>query len=142
MVTRRIICLTLLLVLAFLAKARAEDSCADIARDYDLIKSDAISVQTNTALFAATDSGCEDLARKLIAAGASVQARDRRGAMPLAHAAREGRLQLVALLLDSGAPINARNVDGGTALFAAAEHEKPGTVKLLLAKGADPNLTG
>jgi ankyrin repeat protein len=131
-----------LLALCMTAAARAEQSCLDIQRDYDLVKADAVSVQTNAALFTAADSGCEDLARKLIAAGASVQARDSRGAMPLTHAAREGRLKLVALFLASGAPIDARNVDGGTALFAAAEHEKPGTVKLLLAKGADPNLIG
>src|SRR3984885_14362621 len=124
------------------AKARAEDSCLDIQRNYDLVKAEAVSVQTNAALFAAADSGCEDLARKLIGEGASVEARDARGAMPLTHAAREGRIKLVALFLASGAPVNARNVDGGTALFAAAEHQKPSPVTLLLAKGADPNLTG
>src|SRR5579884_2727173 len=77
--------------------ARAEDSCADIARNYDLVKAEAVSVQTNAALFAAADSGCEDLARRLLAAGASVLARDRRGATPLTHAASEGRLRLVTL---------------------------------------------
>jgi uncharacterized protein len=138
----KIVWLTLLLALCAADVARAEDSCADIRRNYDLVKRDAVSVQVNAALFAAADSGCEDLARKLIADGASVQARDARGAMPLAHAAREGRLRLVALFLANGAPINARNVDGGTALLFAAEHEKHSTVKLLLAKGADPNLTG
>jgi ankyrin repeat protein len=132
----------LLLVLCGSAKGHAEESCPDIERNYDVIKAEAVSVQTNSALFAAADSGCEDLARQLIAAGASVLARDRLGAAPLAHAAREGRLKLVALFLAAAAPINARAVDGGTALFAAAEHEKPSTVRLLLAKGADPNLTG
>ena len=141
MVGRRKVALPLLLLgLCFTTEARAEDSCLDIQRNYDLVKSEAVSVQTNTALFAAADSGCEDVARKLIAAGASVQARDAHGAMPLTHAAREGRLRLVALFLANGAPVDARNVDGATALFFAAEHEKPGTVKLLLAKGADPNL--
>ena len=96
-------------------------SCGDIERSYDEVRADAISVQTNAALFAAADSDCESLARALIAAGASVQARDARGAMPLAHAARAGRTALVQLFLADGAEVNARNVDGGTALLAAAQ---------------------
>ena len=139
---RRVICLGLLLVLAVMAKARAEESCADIERNYDLIKPEAVSAQVNAALFAAADSGCEDLARKLISDGASVQARDARGAMPLAHAARGGHLGLVAFFLAKGAPIDARNVAGATALLAAAQLRKNAVVKLLLAKGADPNLAG
>src|SRR5580658_8185092 len=122
---RKVATLALLLAVCMTAKARAEDSCLDIQRNYDLVKAEAVSVQTNAALFAAADSGCEDLARKLIGEGASVAARDPRGAMPLTHAAREGRLKLVALFLANGAPINARNVDGGTALFAAAKSSQP-----------------
>ena len=131
-----------LVALCVSTNAHAVSSCQDIQTNYDLVKADAVSVQTNSALFAAADNGCEDLARKLIATGASVLARDRRGAMPLAHAARAGELRLVSLFLAKGAPINARDLDGGTALFAAAEHEKASTVATLLAKGAAPNLSG
>ena len=122
--------------------ARADPDCGEVERGYELIKSEAVSVQTNMALFAATDRGCEALAGKLLDAGASLLARDRRGAMPLAHAARAGQLKLVELFLARGAPVDTRNVDGGTALFAAAEGGKDATVALLLTKGADPNLTG
>jgi uncharacterized protein len=138
---RQIACVTLLLALST-AKARADESCIEIQRNYELVKTEAVSVQKNSALFAAADNGCEDVARMLIVDGASILARDRRGAMPLAHAAREGRLKLVSQLLADGAPIDARDIDGSTALFGAAEHQKPSTVKLLLEKGADPNLTG
>jgi uncharacterized protein len=138
---RQVACMTLLLALST-AKARADESCVEIQRQYELVKTEAVSVQKNSALFAAADNGCEDVARMLVADGASILARDRRGAMPLAHAAREGRLKLVSQLLADGAPIDARDIEGGTALFAAAEHQKPSTVQLLLAKGADPNLTG
>src|ERR1700683_588736 len=124
---RKVVALASLFAFCMIAKARAEDSCLDIQRNYDLVKAEAVSVQTNAALFAAADSGCEDLARKLIGEGASVEARG----------AREGRLRLVALFLANHAPINARDVDGGTALFAAAQHQKPSTITLLLAKGAD-----
>ena len=89
---RKAASLALLFACCVSAQARAEDSCLDIQRNYDLVKAEAVSVQTNAALFAAADSGCEDLARKLIGEGASVEARDARGAMPLTHAAREGRL--------------------------------------------------
>jgi hypothetical protein len=35
---------------------------------YDLVKTEVVSVQTNSALFVADDKDCEDLAHKLIAA--------------------------------------------------------------------------
>jgi ankyrin repeat protein len=124
------------------APASSEGNCADIARSFELIKAEADSIQINSALFGAAESGCDDLARQLLEAHASLFARDRSGAMPLAVAAREGRLKLVELFLAQGAPIAARDLAGSTALFAAAEHEKPSTVTLLLAKGANPNLPG
>ena len=105
-------------------QTRAEENCGEIARNYELIKADAVSIQTNMALFAAADRGCDDLARRLLDSGASLQARDRRGAMPLAYAARSGQIRLVEFFLAQGAPIDARNVDGETALYAAAQGEK------------------
>ena len=54
--------------------------------------------------------------RRLLDAGASLEARDRLGAMPLAHAARAGHVALVELFLANGAPIDARNLAGATAL--------------------------
>ena len=146
---RTIACLLAFAALVALSPARGQNlqprperDCGEIERDYELIKAEAVSVQINMALFAAADKGCEALARKLLDAGASLLARDRRGAGPLAHAARGGQIKLVELFLAKGAPIDARNVDGGTALFAAAEAEKHSTVALLLTKGADPNLPG
>ncbi|MGA8650533.1 MAG: hypothetical protein WB677_07915, partial [Xanthobacteraceae bacterium] len=59
---------------------KPEESCGDIERNYEMIKAEAVSMQVNMALFAAADRGCEPLAKKLIAAGGSVLARDRRGA--------------------------------------------------------------
>jgi ankyrin repeat protein len=118
------------------------DSCGDIERNYQLAKSEIISVQMNEALFAAADADCGALARNLIHDGASLQARDRLGAMPLAHAARAGHPKMVEFFLGKDAPIDARNVAGSTALLGAADNEKPATVALLLAKGANPNLPG
>ena len=52
------------------------------------------------------------LARALLAAGASLEARDRLGAMALARAARAGHVALVELFLARGAAIDARNLFG------------------------------
>ena len=112
-------------------QTRAEENCSEITRNFELIKAQAVSIQTNMALFAAADRGCDDLARKLLDSGASLLARDRRGAMPLAHAARSGQIKLVEFFVARGAPIDARNVDGGTALYDAAQSEKHSTVALL-----------
>jgi uncharacterized protein len=117
-------------------------SCGELERRFEQTKADATSTQLNLALFAAADSGCVPLARLLLAAGASLEARDRLGAMALARAARTGHAPLVELFLAQGAAIDARNLVGATALYGAAENERQATVALLLAKGADPNLPG
>ena len=79
------------------APARAVDAgiCRDVERRYTLIRSEITSVQLNATLFQAADKGCEPLVRTLLAAGASLEARDRLGAMPLAYAARSGHLALI-----------------------------------------------
>jgi ankyrin repeat protein len=117
-------------------------TCRDHERRLDQIKTGGSSMQLSLLLFAAADLGCVPLARRLLEAGASLEARDRLGAMALARAARAGHLGLAELLLAQGAPIDARNLVGATALFAAAENERGATVALLLAKGAGPNLPG
>jgi uncharacterized protein len=117
-------------------------SCRELERKFDLIKADLVSVQRNAALFAAADAGCEEFARRLLAGGGSLEARDRLGAMPLAHAARAGQRALVELFLAEGAQIDARDLAGATALWAATDSERQASVALLLAKGADPNLPG
>jgi ankyrin repeat protein len=134
----------LLAALAASLPARAADAptCRELERRFDLIKAGITSTQLSLALFAASDGGCVPLARRLLHAGASLEARDRLGAMPLARAARAGHVALVELFLGQGAAIDARNLVGITALYAAAENERTSTVALLLGKGADPNLPG
>jgi ankyrin repeat protein len=129
------------------AAVRAEDAvpspaCREIARRVDLIDAEAGALERNAALFAAADAGCGPLAHRLLDSGASLAARDRLGAMPLAHAARAGHAPLVELFLAQGAAIDARNLAGATALYAAAESDRAAVVALLLAKGADANLPG
>src|SRR6266566_5853917 len=122
--------------------AAAEADCRELEQKYNSTRPGITSIELNAILFASAAKDCGALARRLIAAGASLQARDRTGAMPLAHAARRGHAALVARFLAEGAAIDARDLNGSTALYAAAQAERPTTVAALLAKGADPNLTG
>jgi ankyrin repeat protein len=117
-------------------------TCRELERRFDVLKADMVSAQLNALLFSTADSGCVPLARRLLEAGASLQARDRFGTMPLARAARVGHVALIELFLSNGAAIDARNLVGTTALYGAAENERHASVALLLAKGADPNLAG
>jgi len=144
MTLRSIRATSLALLCAFMLRpaAAAEPDCRELEQNYNLAKSGITSNQLNAVLFASAAKDCGALAGRLIEAGASLQARDRVGAMPLAHAARGGHAALVARFLAEGAAIDARNLNGATALYAAAEAERPTTVAALLAKGADPNLTG
>jgi ankyrin repeat protein len=124
--------------------ARAVDAptCRELERRYEMIKANAAPAQLSLALFPAADGGCVPLARRLLDAGASLEARDRLGTMALARAARGGHVALLELFLAQGAAIDARNLVGATALYAAAENERQASVALLLARGADPNLPG
>ena len=72
----------------------------------------------------------------LIAKGAEVNARDRRGgATPLMYAAALGSIDTMRLLLEKGADVNARSAAGATALMWAASD--PAKVRFLLDRGAD-----
>ena len=72
----------------------------------------------------------------LLNAGAAVDARGPRGAMPLHWALHD--IARVRLLLTSGAPVNARLVDGKSPLsMAASLGNGNDTLRLLLDRGAD-----
>jgi len=134
--------LTCWAILTPAAHAMGAANCADLEHRFDLIKTDVASDQLNSALFSAIEMGCQELARTLLAAGASLETRDPFGATPLAHAARAGQRAMTDFLLAKGAQIDARDLSGATALYHAAANEKQATVALLLAKGANPNVPG
>jgi hypothetical protein len=53
------------------AFAAEPPACRAIEIKFDLIKRQITSVETNQLLFASADNGCEELARRLLADGAS-----------------------------------------------------------------------
>ena len=122
-----------------LANSRA---CQGQEQRYEQIKAGASSIEMNAALFSAAQKGCDALVRRLLNDGASVEARDRMGAMPLSRAAGAGEATLAALFLDAGARVDAQNLEGSSALFIAAEFERLAVVRLLLEHGASVNLPG
>ncbi|MBZ5724192.1 MAG: ankyrin repeat domain-containing protein [Acidobacteriia bacterium] len=67
----------------------------------------------------------------------AIDARDRRGATLLMHAAAFGNLETLKLLLDAGADVNARNDFDATALLWGARD--PDKARLLIARGANVN---
>jgi ankyrin repeat protein len=101
----------------------------------------------DTALHIAAAAYRPDLARKLLAAGAGVRARNRRGAEPL-HAAAVGnpgadawnppaQAATIALLIKAGADPNAVDMDGVTPLHRAVRTRCAAAVAALLDGGAD-----
>jgi ankyrin repeat protein len=87
----------------------------------------------------AVSEGDIELVKSLLAKGANVNARDRRGQTVLHIAASHGHKVLVELLLAKGADIAAKGPAGGTALHGASRFGHRDVVELLLAKGADIN---
>jgi hypothetical protein len=102
----------------------------------------------DTALHFAAACYRHEMVTKLIAAGANVRARNRRGGEPL-HAAAFGtpgsprwdpaaQAATIACLIEAGADPNAQNMDGATPLHRAVRTRCAGAVQALLGHGADP----
>jgi hypothetical protein len=101
----------------------------------------------DTALHAAAAAYQYEIARKLIAAGADVRARNRRGAEPLHYAVDGGpgsptwnpgaQGATVSVLIAAGADPNAVDKSGVTPLHRAVRTRCTAAVKVLLESGAD-----
>ena len=104
----------------------------------------------DTALHAAAFAYDRGLARELVARGADVHARNRRGAQPL-HAAVIGQpgsgswnparqAAVIGYLIEAGADPNAAALGGVTPLHRAVRNRCSRAVEVLLRAGADPRL--
>jgi len=81
------------------------------------------------------------IARRLIAAGAAVNATNKEGYTPLHRAAQLGDAELVELLLGAGANVNAVNNFNTTPLMIATTWSFDVVLRTLLAAGADKTIT-
>jgi len=101
---------------------------------------------SGTALHVAADAGRTGICQSLLRAGASVDAKNRKGETPLLVALSRGTIACVPALLDNGAAVNARDMQGRTALMFLMNYapDDPAVEKILremLTKGADVNAT-
>jgi len=91
----------------------------------------------------ASRSGCLDVAKHLLAAGANPNAQDSIGITSLKLASSGGYVALADALIHAGADVNAKaGYQQSTALGWAARYGRPEMTKALLAAGADVNSGG
>lgn len=87
------------------------------------------------SLLVAIRNGDHASTRKLLLAGADVNAVDADGTTALMHSVIESDVNMMTLLIDSGANVNAKNgLDSTALMYAATDHAK---TRLLLDRGAD-----
>jgi len=91
------------------------------------------------ALIDATRRNDVEAARRLIAAGANVNAQDENRDSAFLLAGAEGRLEILKLTLQAGADLRSTNRYGGTALIPACHHGHIETVRELLKTAIDIN---
>lgn len=97
----------------------------------------------NDRLFEAIEDGDVEAVGRLLAEGASIDARDDEGDFPLLAASESGELAIVELLLDAGAPIDAADDTlHYTALMRAVSNKNIPLIDLLVARGADVDHQG
>jgi hypothetical protein len=117
------------------------------AKDYFFEEIRHYVYEGDTALHVAAAAYREKIARKLIAAGGNVRAKNRRGAEPL-HYAVDGapgsrtwnpsaQAATVAALIEAGADPNAVDKSGVTPLHRAVRTRCTAAVRVLLERGAD-----
>jgi ankyrin repeat protein len=105
----------------------------------------------DTALHIAAAAHQRELAGSLVAHGADIRARNRRGAEPLHYAAdgtpdaaawdRDGQQRVIAYLIVEGADPDALDKSGVAPLHRAVRTRSSPAVKALIEGGADPRLT-
>ncbi|MDE0570695.1 MAG: ankyrin repeat domain-containing protein [Verrucomicrobiales bacterium] len=117
----------------------SNDFIFHVAENQDKAKSLQDSINPNrlsSALAEAIKRGDLQHTKKLIADGASLNARKNDGSTPLSTASFNGRLEIAEYLIQKGARVTQTNRDGNTPLHVAAFMCQTEIIKLFLEKGA------
>jgi len=94
----------------------------------------------NSFLLEAVENGQEDIAERLIAKGADVNAQNRSGVRPLHEACFKGSIRMAGMLIGKGASVKVHSNNGSTPLHKACyQRENLELISLLLHHGADIN---
>lgn len=99
-----------------------------------------VEVQRYSGLHAAAHQGDLAALRRLLAAGADLQARDGHGRTPLHVATFARQREVLRVLARAGAPLGALEADRYDAVTIAAVADDEDTLRLLLAEGASARL--
>lgn len=99
-------------------------------------------IEGKTPLYWAARRGDSHAVKRLILAGANVNAADRGADTPLAAAARSSSIKCVEVLIAAGAKIDSKDCFGYTALANSCKmHKDPAFIRGLIEAGANANST-
>ena len=105
-----------------------------------LLNHNADNTSRETALLIASQCGCINVVKMLLAGKSNVDTRDKNGVTPLLAASLNGHLCIVQMLLEAKADITIANKHGQTPLLVAVDYRHLDIVKRLLKAKADPNI--
>jgi len=108
--------------------------------DHGFSNINSTDIRGETPLHRAAWNDQLEVAKKLLALGAELEAKNFFGYTPLHLAAANGRLELVKYLISVGSQVNAKSNVGNTPLHRAKCRGHPKVVKYLMEQGADSNI--
>lgn len=118
-------------LLGLVAVRAASNDTSTTANTTEAVQTESRDANGNTALMAAAAYGDTYQVRRLIKAGALVNARGRIGNTALLYAAQEGHIEIAHLLIEAGADARAANEYGSTPRSLALGYGHADLVELI-----------
>jgi ankyrin repeat protein len=131
--------LIFLIIAAFAAAGIALGQDTDTSERERIMAQRAAQSASEDAFVETVKQGDLQKIAEFLAAGASPNARSKKGGLALCWSIRSNRIDIVKLLLEAGADVNAEEGLNGPPLLVAALMGHADMTRLLLARGADPN---
>ncbi|MED5241354.1 MAG: ankyrin repeat domain-containing protein [SAR324 cluster bacterium] len=115
------------------------DNKKQFSLNKELTENIAVAEPKMTSLIIAVKSGEKGPVEHLLATGAELELKDKKGYTAFMHAVKSQNVKLVKLLAERGAMVDLTDEFGDTPLIWAASMKDKAIVKLLLEHGADPD---